>query len=267
MVKILHSVQAVIILGALALLVLPLVFALTPDGASGTYVRSSTTNTTHAPSSNGALAGNVTEIGINGQTATQSWQGYFGNVTGTIHLTDSSNNVFYNWTVSIPEGEVLASINSSIAWTNIQCFNFTALGTYNSPAGETPGATNLNGTNMSILEADYNITWDDVDGVNETFLLKGAATHDQFFIASRQFDIGECQNTRIYSNAGLGENDKFEEAILYEPTSSSVIFATLIDNDVLGFDTKAHDFEMLVLENGHGTDVSTTTYYFFVELN
>jgi hypothetical protein len=62
-----------------------------------------------------ALAGNVTELSISGFSITQSWQGYFGNVTGTIMLSDSSDNVMYNWSLASPEGEIYASTNSSIA--------------------------------------------------------------------------------------------------------------------------------------------------------
>jgi hypothetical protein len=58
----------------------------------------------------------------------------------------------------------------------------------------------------------------------------------------------------------------FEEVLLYEPSSTSVVFTSLIEDNLLGFDQRTHDFEMMVLENGHKTDVSPTPYYFFVEL-
>jgi hypothetical protein len=54
---------------------------------------------------------------------------------------------------------------------------------------------------------------------------------------------------------------------LYEPISTSVIFVSILDEEgPLGFDAASHDFEMLVLEDGHGTDTLTTSYYFYVEL-
>jgi hypothetical protein len=54
---------------------------------------------------------------------------------------------------------------------------------------------------------------------------------------------------------------------MYETSTSSVIFTSILDEESpLGFDGRAHDFEMLVLENGHLTDIATTTYYFWVEL-
>ena len=94
----------------------------------------------------------------------------------------------------------------------------------------------------------------------------GAGGHNTFYTNNLEFSEGECRSTQVFSNAGQGEDNKFEEVLLYEPTTRSVIFASLLNEDVLGFDNNPHDFEMLVLENGHLTDTSTTTYYFWVEL-
>jgi hypothetical protein len=168
----------------------------------------------------------------------------------------------YNWSLASPEGQIYASINSSINWDHIQCFNFTAAGTYQNEIGN-GGTTNLYGTNLTLLESIYNIDSYDVDGVDETFYLLGANTHDTFYVNSNQFDEGECWNTRINDWTGFGQDNNFEEAIMYEPTTSSVIFATLLDEDLLGFDNRTHDFEMLVLEDGHLTDTTTTIYYFY----
>ena len=134
-------------------------------------------------------------------------------------------------------------------------------------SGETPGATNLNGTNLSALETEYNISPSDVDGVNETFVNFGAgAGHDLFFTGSLQFDPGECRSMRAFSNTGPSSDGVFEEALLFEASTHSVIFTSILEVDALGFDGATHDFEMLVLENGHGTDTSASTYYFWVEI-
>jgi len=247
----------------LFILVISLSSAL-PFGAQTTVVNS-TRAPADSPSSVQAQAGNVTELNIFGYSITQSWQGYFGNVTGTIQLTDGSDNVFYNWSLASPQGEIYASTNSSIDWAYVQCFNFSAAGTYADDTAQA-GATSLYGTNLTQLESAFNIGSTDVDGVNETFTLLGAGTHDLFYTNSLQFSEGECPNTRVFSDAGTGESNKFEEALLYEPTTRSVIFASILDQDLAGFDSRTHDFEMLVLEDGHNADTATTTYYFYVEL-
>jgi len=245
------------------ILVSPMMRAVEPFGGS---VTAGTPETAPADTAgnNSAVAGNITEITISAYSTTQTWQGYFGNVSGTIQLADANDNVLYNWTLASPEGEVYASTNSSITWTNIQCFNFTADGTKGAESGG--GTTSLYGTNLSELETAFNIVSDDVDGVNETFGIPGTS-HDLFYTANQEFAAGECLSTEVFGDSGEGIDNEFEEVLLYEPTSRSVIFASLLEEgNVLGYDTGDHDFEMLVLEDGHGTDTATTTYYFFVEL-
>lgn len=240
------------------------VIAVEPFGANVNPISPSNRSTPDAPQGIPAIAGNVTELSIFGYSITQSWQGYFGNVTGTIMLADSSDSVMYNWSLASPEGEIYASTNNSILWNYVQCFNFTADGTYADDRGNA-GGTSQYGTNLTILENMFGISGDDVDGVNETFTLLGTG-HNNFYTNNFQFSEGECRNTQIFSNAGIGEDNKFEEVLLYEPTTSSVIFTSLLNENVIGFDNKPHDFEMLVLEDGHLTDTSTTNYYFYVEL-
>jgi len=239
------------------------VLAVEPFGATVNQ-----TNSTRAPpdaaGNNSAIAGNVTELSVTGFSITQAWQGYFGNVSGTIQLADSSDNIMYNWSLASPEGEIYASTNSSITWSYIQCLNFSADGSYNSDTGNA-GGTSQFGTNLTILENMFGIASDDVDGVNETFILLGSG-HNTFYTNNLEFSGGECRNTQIFSNSGHGEDNKFEEVLLYEPTTYSVVFASLLNEDVFGFDYNPHDFEMLVLENGHLTDTSTTLYNFWVEL-
>jgi hypothetical protein len=240
-----------------------LVIAVEPFGASVSPLTSERAPEDSAQGIN-AIAGNVTELNIFGFSVTQTWQGYFGNVTGVITLNDNSDNVMYNWSLTSPQGEIYASTNNSISWSNIQCLNFTATGTYASDTGNS-GATSQFGTNLTILEGMFNIAPNDVDGVNETFNLLGTG-HNRFFTNNLEFTEAECQNTRIFSDASQGEDGKFEEVLLYEPTTRSVIFTSLLNENLFGFDKKQHDFEMLVLEDGHGTDTSVATYYFYVEL-
>jgi hypothetical protein len=242
-----------------------IVHGITGTGATGANVTelNSTSQNPTPPGRLDAIAGNVTEITTpEGLGKTQAWAGYFGNVSGTIQLADSGDNVMYNWSLASPEGEVLASTNNSIVWNHIQCFNFTATGTYGDEAGN-GGSTNLYGTNLTQLETQYGIDSTDLDGVDETFYLQGGGTHNTFYVNSKEFSEGECQNTRILDSSGWGQNDNFEEVLLYEPTTYSVVFTSLLNEDLPGFDDNPHDFEMLVLEDGHQTDTFTTTYYFY----
>lgn len=260
--KVLSFVSLFLVLSLLSFL--PVVFAVEPFGASTNVINTSRANPDAAGSA-AAYAGNVSEMRLSGYSNTQTWQGYYGNVTGTVQLADSGDFVMYNWTLATPSGEVYATTNSTVIWTNIQCFNFTAAGDYTGESGN-GGSTSLYGTNLTQLESMFTIPADAVDGVDETFTLAGAGTHDLFYTANQQFSEGECRNTRVFDNTGAGVTNKYEEVLLYEPVTTSVVFASILENDQTGFNSKTSDFEMLVLEDGHGTNIAATTYYFFVEL-
>lgn len=235
-----------------------------PNGANVT-VGASTTAPIASAASAEAQAGNVTELNLFGYSSTQAWQGYFGNVSGVIQLADSGNKVLYNWTQASPKGEVYASTNTTIFWSNIQCFNFTASGNYTAEAGS-GGTTSKFGTNLTQLEGRFNIASDDVDGVDATFPYSGTGTHNMFYTANQQFTEGQCKSTRVYDASGQGVDNNFEEVLLYEPVSTSVVFASLLNQNAPGFDSRSHDFEMLVLDDGHGANTASTPYYFYVEI-
>jgi len=69
-----------------------------------------------------AEAGNVTELTISSLTQTQTWQGYYGNITGTIVLDDVQNWTMYSWATAEPQGEIYASNGSSVTWSKIRWF-------------------------------------------------------------------------------------------------------------------------------------------------
>jgi len=211
-----------------------------PNGAGTVTPGASTRAPADTAANHSAYAGNVTELTISGNSITQSWQGYFGNVSGAIRLADASGNPMYNWSLATPSGEVFAS-TASPTWANIDCFNWTANGT--------------------ALETSFNIN-DSLDGVNETF--SDLDTHDAFVVGSTSFSADECMSTQIFDSTGAGVAGNFDEVLLHDGTNT--VFAALLENDLSGFDSAEHDFEMLVLEDGHSGDTSTTTYFFYVEL-
>ena len=135
-----------------------------PNGADPVTTETSTRGAVTSPQSAQALAGNVTELTVYGGTVTQGWQGYFGNVSGSIVLEDGSGNPMYNWSLASPQGEVFASTNDSIVWSGVKCFNWTENGT--------------------ALETTMNID-DASDGINETF--SDSSTHDAFSVGGTSF--------------------------------------------------------------------------------
>ena len=233
----------------------------TPNGAS-VIPGQSDRPSSGASTSQDAVAGNITALTIYaGGVGSQTWQGYHGNVSGGLTLSDSSNNVLYNWSLITPAGEVYASTNSTITWSNIQCFNYTANGNYTDESGR-GGTTNMYGTNITILESEYGISPTDMDGINETF---NSNNHDLFYSSSHEFSENECNSLQLFSG-GSATDGVFEEMLLYEPTSRSVIFASILEDSITGFRGSQVDFQMIVPEDGHAGDTSTTQYYFFMEI-
>ena len=218
------------------------ILALEPYGTNFTHVRTETAPIDD-PQSHNAMAGNVTEITISGYSTTMSWQGYFGNVSGVIQLADDDDNVLYNWTLTTPSGEVYASNNSDVDWTNMTCFNYTRDGL--------------------ALENAFGINESAVDGINETFKYTNA--HDEFYTASQQFSEGDCPAAFMYDGNRAPTDDHFEEVLIW--ADGTLVYTALLEkDDTTGFDDQYYDFEMIVLEDGHGTDVDITPYYFYVEL-
>ena len=218
-----------------------LVLAISPSGASLTSI-SNETGSLDPAGSHSAIAGNLTLVNVASTVTTQTWQGYFGNVTGTVQLADGSDNVMYNWSLASPEGEIYASVNNSVNWVGTQCYNNT--------------------TFTSNLELEYNIANNDVDGIDETFSLQD---HDAFYVNNVLINTNTCMSTRIYGDTGAGVNAEFEEVLL-KGGSNETIFASILEENMLGFDSASHDFQMIVLEDGHNADTSTRPYYLFVEL-
>lgn len=217
--------------------------AVKPFGVEDVSVESSTRALPDDPTSVEAQAGNVTELNIFGYSTTQAWQGYFGNVTGTLMLADSSDNVMYNWSLANPEGEIYASQSPSVNWEAVECFNWSE--------------------NGLALESSFNIEADDVDGVNETFSY--ASGHSLFYANNREISQDSCMSAHMFDSSGSNENASYQEVLLWD--GSDVVFTSLLEeSSVFGFDGRDHDFEMLVLEDGHADDTDTTPYYFYVEL-
>lgn len=210
--------------------------AITPIGSS----RYSSSNSQSTP----AIAGNVTEINLDANAVTQTWQGYFGNITGTIVLGNNNNQSMYDWTLAAPQGEVYAtSVVSVPAWTNIRCSNTSEI--------------DAEDTTLGINQSR------DQDSVNRTFLFD--FLHPEFFVGNISITADDCAGVGLYDENGASSTN-FREVLLSDGASVPAIYTALITSDSTGFDNRTHDFQMIVGENGHDGDAGTTLYYFYLEL-
>lgn len=189
-----------------------------------------------------AIAGNVTEINFDAESITETWQGYFGNITGRIVLGNADNQAMYDWNLASPQGEIFATRDASVpTWGAVRCANTSEM--------NVEETTNLGASSTAP------------DGIDETF---ASTTHPEFLVGSQTIGQNNCSTTNLYNDTGA-QAAQFYEVLLSDGMSSDLIYTALLESDKIGFDGRSHDFEMLVGENGHGnSDVST--YYFYVEL-
>ena len=200
-------------------------------------------------------AGNVTGVNIAETSATKAWAGYYGNVSGTIVLSDSASNNLYSWALTAPSGQVFAANHTTISWSLINCVNLTANGTSDYPM------------NYTMLENFFVINKTDMDGFNETF----NDTYNDisgFTVGSVRINtVDKCPMAYTFVDSAYQQTD-FKEVLLTD--NSSIIFTALINDSKTGFkssETDPVDFQMLIAENGHvGSESTLTTYYFFIQL-
>ncbi|RMD65520.1 hypothetical protein D6817_05895 [Candidatus Pacearchaeota archaeon] len=186
--------------------------------------------------------GYISTINISATVQNPRWKAFVGNVTGKFTLDDASGSTIYDWSTTVTSGEIYATRNSStIDWTNITCATTANLETENN--------------NMGHTNPDDNIT--------ATF---SDTTHQEFFVGSINISQNSCPTLNTYVNSA-SQDTSFEEVALYEAKGGNVIYATIMENDVTGFDGQTYDFQMIVPEVGTPGFDGATAYYLYVELS
>ncbi len=267
-----------------------------PEGTDTLTPQNSTSRTATTRSNISALAGNITQLSVTGSSASQSWAGFYGNVTGTIALDTSDGSRLYSWTVANPKGEVYATEYTGVPqWgspsqtTNITCWNYTKGDTtvflhY----GELEGwDTDFDTATATVSAAG--MKQGAVDSVNNTFLRTAARSFPSFYSGTAYINgtlnNDECPSLALYNSttastyggsgdleptAALGSvaGGNYQEVLLYDNTNHALLFTAIVDfeRDTPGFDGNIWDFAMIVTEKGSAGDTSTTEYNFFVEL-
>ena len=223
-----------------------------PMGAQNiTSIRNETINPAlYPPESVEAFAGNLTELTITGVSQTKSWQGFFGNVSGTIILEDSAGFRFYDWTAAEPQGQVYASANQSISWTTVNCWDID----------DTP-------SRWSWYDF-YGMNDSDYDNINMTYNLN---LHDEFYVGLITIPADSCRSTYTFVN-NQSQTDDFP-AVLLADENDALIFTAILEDRAIGerqgkagYDGGDYDFQLLVAERGRFGDTDTTTYYFWIEI-
>lgn len=190
-----------------------------------------------------AYAGNVTQINLTALSITKGWQGYYGNIAGTLVLQNAANYTFYDWNVSTPKGQVYATRVAGPTWAGTTC---------------------LGAAGITTEEGTLNMAATDADSVTNTFD-NTTSTHPAFEVGSTTIGASSCYATNAYVDNAT-QSAAFSQVLLADG-ASNVVYTTLINDSTTGFDSNSWDFELLVGEDGHNGDTAATPYYFWVELN
>jgi len=202
-----------------------------------------TKNTTSAGFFNFS-GGYIAALNLSASVQNTHWKAFVGWITAGFTLDDSGGSTIYDWTSAVTSGRVYATRDSStIEWNLIDCANVS---------------TTLAAEDTAMF---HNIS-SRPDTINTTFVYPG--THDPFWAAGHSFSANQCPTLNTYVNSGIQDED-FEEMALYD--STSIIYATMLEPGLTGYDGQTYDFQMLVPENGSQTFSGATAYYIYVELD
>jgi hypothetical protein len=226
----------------LAVLCVSSVYA-APSGAGIDY--NSTAGTPNpTPGNRSDARGTITTLIINGLQQDQYWKAYVGNVTGKLSLDNAAGLTIYDWELSAvnKSGQVYVSRYSSINFDNVSC---------------------ADDINITSEHAFHNMTFTQTDNINRTF---NYTSHQSFFVGTQQISANSCRSTATYVNDAkqtMNGNQKFQELVLQDG-SYKMVFVTIINANITGYDNSEYDFQMIVPESGIKS--TPTTYYFYTQL-
>ena len=186
--------------------------------------------------------GTFTTLVLNGTFQTPRWKAYVGNVSGRLTLDDATSRTIYDWDLVTVSGQVYVTRHEEIDWSTISCAN-----------------------EQSILDEQtvLNIASDSVDSINRTF---NDTIHRSFFVGTTQIAQSSCRAIATYvedSKQPPSVDATFQE-ILLQDNDNNLVFATIIEQAQIGYDSGLYDFQLIVPEDP--TSVAPTTYFFFAEI-
>ena len=240
-----------ILLSILILILLMLninsVKAADPGGPDSLNITSNETKSANSAVMVNISGGYIASLNLSATIQNPRWKAFVGWVTGKFTLDDAAGSTIYDWTLSSITGRVYTTRKSgSVSWSNIDCANSTFL----SQEDNVLNHTNAN-DNITIT---FNATNDSA----------GYGTHSSFWVGSTFISANSCPTLNTYIENQTQDNADFEEMALYDGTN--IVYATILEDDLTGYDSQAYDFQMIVPENGAPDFDGATAYYVYVEI-
>lgn len=213
-----------------------------PTGPDEVTIESNTTKGGNSAYNLNVSGGRVVVFNVSSTIQNDRWKAMIGRVSGSFTLDDAGGSTVYDWSLSSIGGEVYATSNSStINWNNLTCAS----------------TVDLEGENNRLGHSNPN------DNLTATF---DDDTHEEFFVASRNITVDTCPTLNTYVGNAT-QNYAFEEVVLYEFMGGNIVFATILEDSINGYNNKTYDFQMVVPEVGTEGFDSSTAYYLYVEIS
>jgi hypothetical protein len=216
-----------------------------PEGIEEITILSSERRTPSVAKNITAQGGNITRLNISASTQTIAWQGFAGNISGSIVLDDASGDRFYRWNLTNISGEIYASRNSTLVFTSIFAVNDCTVD------------ESLTGTRADRVNRTYSKSSNFVN-----FSVGAIAINTTTACAAYPFVNSSLQSSaKLFQNAILTPDGNLLNG---SQINNSIYAGILQDFFVAGFDFQHYNFQLLVPVNRTS---SFNTYAIYAELD
>jgi len=215
-----------------------------PEGAT-VLVGRTQTRTSPTPQNVTADAGNVTEVNITANSQTQAWQGFFGDVNGSLVLEDASGDTFYSWNLTNVSGEIYTSRDSAISFNLINPQNNCSRDNELTEFGRSDSVNNTYRNNS-----------------NTPALAVGTITINTSTACATTTYISSAPQANFFHSVILTD-DCFPSPCNSTIGGNTSVYATPIEPERTGFDGITYDYQVLVPVN---RTAGFNTYFFYAEL-
>jgi len=224
------SIRGLLILLAMGLLLVSMVFAATPSGAT-VVARDMGRLQPSGAGTVSMLSGNITNANLSTSMSTYRWAGLFGNASGSLRLADLLGVNMYVWAGQARM--VYACLGANPDWTTLQ---------------------DATGPEIIALAA-FSFLTNGSDSYAATF--NGAAENIQSGIFSTL--------TSDYATPMSSNSTPWRTYSLRDGTSN-IVFAGKALPSGRAYNGEVVDYEMMIPENGVGNNEASTTWNLFIEL-
>ncbi|MCX9083498.1 MAG: hypothetical protein OIN87_01720 [Candidatus Methanoperedens sp.] len=182
-----------------------------------------------------------------------AWQKYYGNISGNLGLKDQDNNSFNNWSLSVVDGNIFISRNSTLNFANLQ-----ALGR-NKTGGLAQGNFTRADELLNMIQGTKNATGFSNNNITRLFSLDGTNPRNTttFIVYGKTITNVPIVNSTNVTNVMSVGNATFITGILWDTTKDNgdgeygddgeeVVFIGNINVSKVGFISTPHDYEIAI---------------------